>query len=89
MKRHADKVFLLFCIVLSALALNNVYGDNGDLEARAKASAPACASGCTMTRLDRLPWAHDFELSAQGGKTVQVRCARGAVLVGSFSCQPR
>lgn len=89
MRQRLSQLFTLLCVVLTALSAYNVLSDNQEVEALAKRSAPACAAGCSMTRIDRSPFAQEFQFSTSKGQTVGVRCARAAVLVGAYGCATR
>lgn len=89
MRQRLGQLFSLFCVVFAAASFYNVLSDHAEVEALAKSSAPACSASCSMTRLDRSPVAQSFEFATRDGKTVAVRCARAALLVGPYACQPR
>ena len=79
------RLFLaIACIVVSLAAMINVFGDNAEVEAKAKALA--CPSGpCEIARVDRTPFAQTYDFRTTPG-TVTVRCARGAVFFGDYEC---
>ena len=89
MKHRLGQLFTVLCVVITAAGLFNVYGDNAEVEAAAKASSPDCAAGCSMTRTDRSPFGQGFQFAAKGGKQVDVHCARALLLVGAYACKPR
>jgi len=89
MRQRLSQLFTLLCVVLTALGAYNVLGDYQEVEALAKQSAPACSAGCSMARLDRSPFAQEFQFSTPKGQAVGVRCARAAVLVGAYGCATR
>jgi hypothetical protein len=88
MRQRLSQLFTLLCVVFTALAAYNVLGDNQEVEALAKRSAPACSAGCSMARIDRSPFAQEFQFSTPKGP-VGVRCTRAAVLVGAYGCATR
>jgi hypothetical protein len=77
-------VLALACVVVSVAALINVFGDNADVLARAKEVGCQKAS-CELSRLDRTPFAQTFDFRATAG-LITVRCARGAVFFGDYTC---
>lgn len=89
MRQHLNKLVTLLCIALTGASFYNVLGDHTAVEALARGAAPACAAGCTMTRLDRSPISQNFEFTAKDGKTAAVSCARAGYLVGDYACKPR
>lgn len=79
----------LLLLGLSGLGMYNVYSDNADVEAMAKRLAcgdeqPECTAG--VSRMQRTPIAQSFEISTDKRK-VDVKCVRGAYLVGAYTCQ--
>jgi hypothetical protein len=72
------------CIVVSLAAMINVFADNAEVEASAK--AVACPSGpCDKASVDRTPFAQTFNYRTTKGM-VTVRCARGAIFFGEYGC---
>lgn len=88
MRQRLSQLFTLLCVVLTALGAYNVLGDHQEVEALAKKSTPACAPSCSMARLDRSPWAQEFQFATPQGKAISVRCTRAFFLLGEYSCQP-
>ncbi|MCC6216790.1 MAG: hypothetical protein IT376_18170 [Polyangiaceae bacterium] len=77
-------------IGLTALGLNNVYGD--PTEVMAQAERAACgAAGCSakVTRGERSPLGHEYDYALSGGASVTVTCRRALVLLGAWSCAKR
>jgi hypothetical protein len=91
MKRAAQTLLFLLCLVFSVSAAVNVLGDNADVEAMANAVAcdgQGAACHPQATRIERTPLAQTFDL-ATAKRTVTVRCARSLVLVGRYTCAAR
>lgn len=84
MSRSGRLLVTLACVVVSGAALLNVFAANDDVLASAK--RVACGQRpCTLTHMERTPFAQTFEL--QSGTTVTaVRCARTAVFFGKYVC---
>lgn len=82
------KLVALACLVGSALALYNVYSDLGPLQKTAEELACGAGGCATLIGMERSPVQVTFRFQVQRNKpdTAQVRCARGAVLVGDYSC---
>ncbi|MDW8252208.1 MAG: hypothetical protein RMJ98_23165 [Myxococcales bacterium] len=89
MRQRLGQLFTVLCVVVTGLGIRNVIADNQEVEVLAKKSSPACSQGCSLTRIDRTPFAQEFQFSAAKGETSVVRCTRSAVLVGDYTCQPR
>jgi hypothetical protein len=89
MRQRLGQLFTVLCVVVTGLGIRNVIADNQEVEALAQRSAPACALGCSLARVDRTPFAQEFQFSVAKGPPASVRCARAAVLVGDYACQPR
>lgn len=88
-------VFMLLCLVGTALGLNNTYGDNSEVAAQAEQTA--CGSTrCSVKKLrearSALKQSFGFQTSlVQKGKTdlsatVDVECQRAYLLLGSYQC---
>jgi hypothetical protein len=87
-------VVMAICLGVTALGLNNVYGDNADVMKLAESAA--CGSeGCTFNvlRQERSPFSQKFgfqvRLTQKGrerGATADVECKREYVLVGAYRC---
>jgi hypothetical protein len=83
-KPYLRLLLAMACVVVSIAALLNVFADNDDVVAQAKARA--CPTGpCDMARMDRSPFAQTFAFRAQAGE-VTVRCSRATVFFGAYSC---
>lgn len=87
MIRKAVTVLLL---VATALALYNVYGDNGEVSRRAESLACGASPCVKLLRAERSPLEQSFtfQTSLVPPRTQAVRCVRSLLLVGSFSCTP-
>ena len=96
MKRRLGNAVGLLLIVASLVGVYNVVADNADVEKLAEEAAcgggpgKAAVPGCTArkTMIERTPLAQTFEF-ATAKKSVTVRCARSAVLVGEYACAVR
>lgn len=78
----------LFCVVVTALGLYNVYGDNA--EVRARAEALACGKkdcAVRITSQSRSPIGQQFEFQTEGSTRVTVDCRRAAWLLGGYQCE--
>jgi hypothetical protein len=88
MKRAAQVVIFLLCVVFSVAGAYNVLSDN--LEVKRMAEATACGTEgakCNpqMTRMERNPIAQSFEF-VTAKKKVDVRCTRSLYLLGEYGC---
>jgi hypothetical protein len=93
-KQFARPLVTVFLLVLTALGLINVYGDPSEVVALAQKAA--CRGGTCptrTTRIERTPFAHEYDLAAtiQNGKqsetvSATIRCARSYVLIGDWNC---
>jgi hypothetical protein len=94
----ARPLFAVACLTLTALGLNNVYGDASST--RALAEQTACGGEhCSVAQLSesRSAFKHGFGFQttlvrqgdAKGAKTatVDVECQRAYVLIGAPSCK--
>jgi hypothetical protein len=79
------RLFLaIACIVVSLAAMLNVFADNAEVLAKAKAIG--CGNGpCDLARVDRTPFAQTFDFRTTPG-VVTVRCARDAIFFGEYGC---
>jgi hypothetical protein len=82
------KLITILLFVATVLGLYNVYGDHADVQQLA--AHTACGEkGCVrMLRSHRTPMAHNFEfqVSVQPPRSLEVRCARAYMFLGSFGC---
>jgi hypothetical protein len=81
------KVISALLLLATLVALYNVYGDNADLVKQAESLA--CNGSCVrLLRAQRTPLAQSFtfQTSVQPLRTIEVRCERALLLVGSFAC---
>jgi hypothetical protein len=91
MKRAAQTLVFLLCLVFSVSAAVNVIGDNAEVEGMANTVAcDGAGEAChpQTTRVERTPLAQSFEIVTSKRK-VDVRCARSLVLVGKYVCAVR
>jgi hypothetical protein len=87
-------VVMAICLGVTALGLNNVYGDNADVMKLAESAA--CGSGnCAFNvlRQERSPFSQKFgfqvrvtEKGRDRSATADVECKREYVLVGAYTC---
>jgi hypothetical protein len=87
MNRSVRAILSLLCAAGSIAAIYNVLSDNAEVKLLAEKTACGTWAGCKpqMTHLERTPFAQSFEF-ATGKGSVNVRCARAAVLVGDYTC---
>jgi hypothetical protein len=96
-KRFVRPVLSILIVAATALGLYNVYGDNSAVISQAeKVACGGEKCSFTMTRQERSAFSQGFTfqttLEQKGGKrteTIDVSCARSAVLVGDYSCMRR
>jgi hypothetical protein len=74
------------CAVVSIASLVNVYGDNADVEAKAKDLACPEAKACSLYQADRSPFAQTYRFTVMKVGTVTVKCSRGAIFFGEYGC---
>ena len=91
MKRAAQVIVFVLCVVFSVAGFYNVVSDNTEVVKMATAVAcgtegPACKG--QMTRMERNPIAQSFEIVTPK-KKVDVRCSRAYVLAGEYACALR
>lgn len=94
LKQMARPLISMILIGATALGLSNVYGDSS--EVLALAQKVACrGSDCPTrtTRLERTPFAQEYDLAASITVNKQtatisttVRCKRAYLLLGEWSC---
>jgi hypothetical protein len=83
-KAYLRLALVLACIVVSVAAMLNVFADNADVLANAK-ELGCPKTTCTLTRMERTPFAQTFEFQSAKGAVV-VKCARGTVFFGEYAC---
>jgi hypothetical protein len=90
MKRAIQSGIFFACVGLSALGAYNVMSDNAEVEKLAESTACKGEVGCRAqkTRMERTPIAQTFDY-AVAKKTVTVRCTRGMLFVGDYTCEAR
>lgn len=94
MSKLTRPLITLILIAVTALGLLNVYGDSDEVVALAQKTACRGTQCQTRTtRIERTPFAHEYDLAASipSGKqsstvSVTVRCRRAYVLLGEWSC---
>jgi hypothetical protein len=89
--RSVGRVVAVAVGLMSISGAYNVLGDNGRVEAEARAQAclggrPGCVAA--ITRLLRTPFFEDLDFRASGSN-VQLRCQRSLYLVGPYGCARR
>jgi hypothetical protein len=84
MSRYARLALAIACVVVSVAALLNVFANNDEVLAKAKQVACGDQS-CSLTRMDRTPFAQTFELHTTRS-AISVRCARSAIFFGEYTC---
>jgi hypothetical protein len=77
------------CAVISIASLVNVYGDNAEVEAKAKGLACPEAKSCSLYQMERSPFAQTFRFTVMREGTVSVKCARSAILFGEYACEKK
>ncbi len=87
--RIARHSVTIACVVVSALAVYNVFSDNADVKKLAEQTAcdrPGCA--ISTTRIERSPIGQSFGFQTAPGasNTVSVTCRRTLFLVGEYRC---
>jgi hypothetical protein len=83
------KTASVLLLLATLLSLYNVYGDNAELVQRAEALACGGAPCVKLLRAERTPieQSFTFQTSLVPPRTRSVRCARAALLVGTFTCR--
>lgn len=84
-KSYTRLFLAIMCLVVSASAILNVFGDNDEVLAQAKGVACAPKVACELARMDRSPFAQTFEFRSTPG-SVTVKCTRGAIFFGEYGC---
>ena len=87
----------VFLLTITALGLINVYGDSSEVVALAqKVACRGNSCPTRTTRIERTPFAHEYDLAAtfQNGKqtdtlSVTVRCTRTYILAGDWTCSEK
>jgi len=93
-KQFTRPIITIVLLAATALGLINVYGDSTEVVALAqKVACHGTPCPIRTTRIERTPFAHEYDLAATiiNGKqsdtvSVTVRCARTYVLVGDWNC---
>ena len=73
---------------LTAAGLINTYGDAADVEKLAGQTACGAEAGCALqlTEFQKSPFAHEYVFVVGKGDRVSIKCARGAVFFGDYTC---
>jgi hypothetical protein len=77
------------CAVISIASLVNVYGDNADVEAKAKDIACPGAKTCSLYQMDRSPFAQTYRFTVMREGSVTVKCSRAAIFFGDYGCEKK
>jgi hypothetical protein len=77
------------CAVISIASLVNVYGDNADVEAKARNLACPEAKACSLYQMERSPFSQTYRFTVMRVGTVTVKCARGAIFFGDYGCEKK
>ena len=83
------KVVSALLLLVTLLALYNVYGDNTELVKNAETLA--CGHACVrLLEAQRTPLGQrfKFQTSVQPARTLDVHCERALLLVGDYACSP-
>lgn len=89
MRINVPRILALVMVAAVIAGMTNLYADAGPIERMARRAA--CdkhdSTPCRerLGRIARTPFFHDYEFK-DGGRTVNVRCARSYYLVGDRSC---
>jgi hypothetical protein len=83
------KLITILLFVATMLGLYNVYGNHDDVQQLAERTACGEKACIRLLRSHRSPMAHNFEFqtSVQPPRSLDVRCARSYMFLGSFSCE--
>ena len=84
MRSYLRSFLVLACVVASVAGLINVFSDNADVAAKAK-EIGCPRPNCTLTRMERNPFAQTFEYQSTAG-TINVKCARASIFFGEYAC---
>jgi hypothetical protein len=83
-RSYLKSFVVLTCVVISIAGLVNVFSDNADIVAMAKAMG-CTGPVCNLTRMERNPFAQSFEFQSTAG-TIAVKCARSRIFFGDYDC---
>jgi hypothetical protein len=77
------------CAVVSIASIVNVYGDNADVEAKARNLACPEAKACSLYQMERSPFSQTYRFTVMRVGTVTVKCSRGAIFFGEYDCEKK
>ena len=83
-RSYLKSFVVLTCVVVSIAGMVNVFSDNADVVAKAKEIG--CPRPCSLTRMERNPFAQTFEFQSTAG-TLGVKCVRSSIFFGEYSCE--
>ena len=94
LKQLTRPIITILLIGVTVLGLINVYGDAGEVVALAqKVACHGTNCATRTTRIERTPFAHEYDLAASmpSGKQLTtvsstVRCSRAYILIGDWTC---
>ena len=94
LKQLTRPIITVFLVGITVLGLINVYGDASEVVALAqKVACRGTTCPTRTTRIERTPFAHEYDLAASipSGKQLTtvsstVRCSRAYILIGDWSC---
>lgn len=86
-KNVVSIVVFLICAVITLATVMNVFGDNSDVEDKAKAAACWEKKDCKYAKraLVRTPIGQTFTFEG-GGRSFDVTCRRSAIVFGDYTC---
>jgi hypothetical protein len=93
----ARPIVFFLCIAVTAAGLNNVYGSNAEVIAKAETVAcgkPSCSVQMTAMSRNPITQTFTFQIAPQGqgsamvsgSRSVNVDCTREYLLVGAYEC---
>jgi len=85
MKRAIRPLLSALLLILTALGLHNVYGDNTVVQEQARGLA---CDNCepALSQLGKSPISHQYFFTTPGG-TVMIECQRAFIFVGAYECK--
>lgn len=87
-KNAISIVVFLICAVITLATVMNVFGDNAEVEEKAKAAACWDAKDCKYAKraMLRTPLGQTFTYEG-GGRSFDVVCRRAAIVFGEYTCK--
>lgn len=87
-KNVVSIVVFLICAVITLSTVMNVFGDNSDVEAKAKTAACWDTKDCKYAKraMLRTPLGQTFTYEG-GGRSFDVTCRRAAIVFGDYTCK--